>query len=293
MFKNILTVFVLILISTGKASAHGRWIVPSHTILSGETPEAVSFQFSISNDVFHADHAYSGEPVIPIPKEQLENPRYKAVASFMASTKLHAFLPDGVVDTTAKIIDLKRVSAAAFMLKKSGTYRFSVQQDPIYLTWFKNKTGELDRIFGKPSMTGVSLPDGVSEVKTTRLINYVDTFVTRNNVSVPQIRSQGLDLDFLTHPNELFVGEEMKFKVLVDGVPATDPVKIQITKGQSHYRNQRDTMIVMAQPDSVTSVGWEQAGLYLLEAEVELPSSEEGVTINKYALYLTLEINPE
>ena len=45
-------------IASGYAQAHARWLMPSHTSLSGEKTHYVMIDASISNELFSPDKAY-------------------------------------------------------------------------------------------------------------------------------------------------------------------------------------------------------------------------------------------
>lgn len=284
-------------LAAGNAAAHGRWISPSHTILSGEKSDAVTFDLSISNQIFHPDYAIGGDIVDDNFKPPFsdDNPRGKILKTLVDSTRLAVQLPDKTVDTSAKLINFKRKSTAAFMLTQSGTYRIQVQQNPIYFTWYKSADGQLHREFGQPTQTRSFIPKDATDVRGSVLYPRIETFVTRNQLTYDVLapRGEGLELAFTTHPNELFAAETATFTLLLNGKPVAAGTPVHITRNDTRYRNARDTLDLLTKKDGKLSITWPTAGLYLLEVEVETEVDEKEFQQAVYSLYTTLEVNPE
>ncbi|WP_289075892.1 DUF4198 domain-containing protein, partial [uncultured Pseudoalteromonas sp.] len=209
------------LVSTS-ASAHGRWLLPSHTSLSGDKAHYVMIDASISNEIFAPDKAFK-------PKEK---------GAEYDDTLLMALAPNGEeVSETIRAYYLKRKSSAAVSLKEEGTYHIAMTQKPMYMTFYKNEEGKRKRVFGKKSEA--KLPSNAKDVTTTKVISTVDTFVSRNGTSKPAQLGLGLELSGPTHPNDLFVGEQARFQLLQDGKPAGEGIEVSILKGDTRYRNER------------------------------------------------------
>ena len=300
----IFTCLSCALLIANTANAHGRWIVPSHTILSGQVPEVVSVDMSISNDLFHPDVAYGGEPVLPrpAPKVDPKDPQSVINAKRMAGmkaqfskTQVHAYFPDGSKKTDYKLIDLGRKSASAVLLDQSGTYRLEVDQPPVMVTLYKTKDGQKAREFGLLSAVRSWLPEGANSIKSLRVTNRVMTFVTRNETSHTVLKpaKTGLDIEYFEHPNELFVGEHFKGRLLFDGRPVTNG-HLKLIKNDTRYRNNRNATELTTNANGEFSTIWTESGIFLLEAEHTAPSSKSSqVDIDLHAVYVTLEVNPE
>ncbi len=290
----------LSLLST-MAMAHGRWIIPSDTIVSGDTPTPVAVDFSISNDVFHPDYSYGGIPLTLLStgqseKRDLSSPRAKYISELMASTRFAVYAPDGSVDRSAAIVNLGRKSVSATALSQDGSYRFAVEQNPIYFTFYTDAEGELHREFGPVSDVQTWLPEGTTGIRGMKLVNRVESIVTRNAVSdiggAASPRS-GLDVLFEGHPNELFAGESAQVTVYFDGEPVEEGVTLKLTRGGTRWRNDREIIEVATNKSGQASWTWPQAGFYLLELELEKDGPSPDATKERYANYLSLEVNPE
>lgn len=268
--------------------AHGRWIVPNQFIFSGEEPVFVTVDMSISNEVFHPDYSIGGDRPGAAKSGSDKNKKQDEI-------KLLVTTPDGKENDSAPLVDLVRKTSAAVLLEQSGTYRLTIQQPPVYFTWYDLPNGEKSRSFGKPSQARKHLPDGVSNIIGTSLINRVETYITRNKPNTKAITppDNGLALAFQTHPGELFVGERAQFTLLMDGRPVTSATPVKLTREDTRYRNQRNTIEIKTGKKGAFSVEFPESGIYLLEAEIEQPSKEKGIETDTFALFVTLEVQPE
>ncbi len=279
------TAFLAMLVSLNVFS-HSRWIIPSHTILSGDTAEYVSLDFSISNDIFHPDLPLGGDILV---KPNEPNP------SLLSTAKLKITYPDGSVFDDSPLVNLGRKSSSAVQLMQSGTYRFNVEQAPVLITTFKNADGSPNRRFGSLKSAKASAPEGAKSFSTMKVHNWIETFVTRNQLNDNALspRKKGLALVYQTHPNENFANESANFQLLLDGKPVTEALALRLTRGGTRFRNQRHVIEPRLDEQGRFSVEWPEGGFYLLEAEVERESEELDIAVDVYALYVTLEVNPE
>lgn len=286
------------LLASHQAMSHSRWIVPSHSVLSGERPEAVTVDISISNDIFHPDYSLGGvkpasarKPAKPGKTASVEE---KLEYELAASTRLRVHTPDGDKDDSTALVDLIRKTSGTVLLEQSGTYRFSVEQNPVYFTWYTTADGEKARAFGKPQQVKALLPEGAKEISGLKLINRIETFITRNELSRNTLKptGKGLEINYLTHPNELFVGEKATFEFLLDGKPLANAA-VKVTRGGTRYRNQRDSLALTTNDMGRINIDWPQAGLYLVESEWEQTSTEKGIENEVLGLFVTVEVSPE
>ena len=285
------------------ALAHGRWIIPSHSILSGEQPAYVSVDMSISNDFFHPDIAYGGKPLMPLPSTKVDEKdsaavmmaaRLKRMQKAMDTTQLKVVFPNGQQKSDYAIVDLGRKSSSAIYLDYSGSYRIELIQEPVLITLFEQADGKPGREFGSPAEVKNLLPSGAKSIKFMRLTHRVNTYITRNDVTKTALKAEGngLEIQFETHPNALFVGEKMRGQLLFNGKPITESITLHVTRNDTRYRNQRDEQKIATQSDGKFEIPWKAAGLYLVEAEYTDKKSHPEIDIDSYALYSTFEVNP-
>ena len=104
---------------------------------------------------------------------------------------------------------------------------------------------------------------------------------------------RGLELLPVTHPNDLYAGEEISFKLVNDGKPAAG-VEVVMIRGADRYRDAPGEIKVKTGADGVFKVTPEQAGMYWLEAEAQGQTTLEGKTIDSRSSYVAvLEVLPE
>jgi uncharacterized GH25 family protein len=104
---------------------------------------------------------------------------------------------------------------------------------------------------------------------------------------------KGIELVALTHPNDLFAGEQARFKLQIDGKPAAG-LQVEIVHGGTRYRNAQDEIKVTTDADGGFSVTWPQAGMYWLEttssdSKTSLPQAKQ----RRLSYVATLEVLPQ
>lgn len=293
--KKTFTTLLAFSFIAGQASAHGRWVVPSHTILSGSAAEHVTFDISISNDIFYPDYALGGLPVEKTMDEEAADRKLPPpIKQVMASSRLLLTKPDGSSQDDSPLIDFYRKSVGVALIDQDGTYRISLTQSPIYFTWFNNTDDSPNRVFGKQEQVMNMLPEGAKDVRCTKLVNTVETFITRNNVSQTVLKSKGkgLEIEYLSHPNELFVGESLTMKVMFNG-KALEGVSAHLVRNNTRYRNDREDISVTSNNLGEMTVRWEKPGMYMLEIEYEQDSNEPGIASETFANYIVFEVFPQ
>ena len=93
-----------------------------------------------------------------------------------------------------------------------------------------------------------------------------ESFVTKGKPSpVPAITNKGFEVKFLTHPNELFVGESLKAQILLNG-KAVPNLEVDVFKGASSYETsaQREQPHVKTNAKGEVEVKFEKPGIYLI-----------------------------
>ena len=257
---------VLVALAWGPAAqAHRAWMVPSSTVLSGSDPW-VTVDAAISNSLFHPDH----------------NP--------MRLDGVTATGPDG------KAWKLENGSTGRFRstfdlhLTASGTYRISNVGDTMAASY---KVGdEVKRWRGTAQELTTAIPKEATEVKVSRNLRRMETFVTAGAPTLAAFKPTGvgLELEPVTHPNDLAASEKARFRLLLDGKPAGD-VEVEVARGGARYRNNPGDFTVKSGSDGVFEIAWPGPGMYWIEASVR-GQDPSGVTRNSgYAA--TFEVLPD
>lgn len=222
------------------AHAHRGWMLPSATVLSGDTPW-VTVDAAISNDVFYFEH----------------HP--------MRLDSVSAVAPDG----SAAAIENKSTgiyrSTFDVKLDQKGTYKLMSINDSLSASY---KLGsENKRWRGAAENLAKEIPAEAKDVNVTRMQSRMEVFVTSGKPTDTTFKptNVGLELVPVTHPNDLFAGDTSNFRFLLDGKPAAD-LNVTIIPGGIRYRDQLGEIKVKTDKDGKFSVKWPDAGMYWLNA---------------------------
>ncbi|RAK57350.1 DUF4198 domain-containing protein [Phenylobacterium deserti] len=259
--------FVTALIVPAAASAHRQWILPSSTVLSKEG-SFVTVDAAVSNDLFFFDH-------VP-----------------MRLDAMTITGPDGAKLTPQNAATGKYRSTFDVELAKPGTYRIGTVNDGVFASYKLN--GETKRWRGRATELATAVPAGATEVKVTQSTRRVETFVTAGAPSTDALKpsGQGLELQPVTHPNDLVAGESASFKLLLDGKPARD-TEVDIVLGGGRYLAKPVEAKVKTNAEGLFSYSWPQPGMYWIEAEARGGASTIPNAERSAAYVATFEVLPE
>ncbi|MBD1390736.1 DUF4198 domain-containing protein [Neiella sp. HB171785] len=271
------------LVTACSAIAHERFMVPTHTQLSGDKAQSVTIIASISNDIFHPDR--------PLGDSQTGADVGDLVTLF--NLLEHQLIsPDGKRSNDVRWQAFSRLSVADVAITESGTYRVGLVQPEVHMTTFVKPDGTPSRVFGK----GTPLPDGATKVIRRTTQSRVETFVTANEPNLAAVKPVGVGVELAgeTHPNDLFAGETANFQLLFNGKPMTTAGEVTVIKAGTRHRNDRNEQALTVGPNGVFTFTPTEAGFYFLSAStmVKVPQPAE-VDVKHFSLYLTLEVFPE
>ena len=272
LLKKTLWITLGVGISLG-AQAHRGWIVPASTVLSGSDPW-VTFDAAVSNDIFHADHA----------------------AMRLESLK--------VLSPSGKNVELQNAAMGKYRstfdlnLQEKGTYKIFTANSGLNASW---ETEDGKRAMwpqrGQPSNPEgfeKEVPKKAKNLKISESSRRMETFVTAGTPSKDALKptNLGLELQPITHPNDLFAGESADFQFLIDGKPAVG-VKVTVIPGGMRYRNGQDAIDVVSDKNGKISIKWPKAGLYWLSASYEDDNAKKPATIRRGGYVATFEVLPQ
>jgi uncharacterized GH25 family protein len=268
--NTLLTTSLLVLalaLSTG-AEAHRAWLLPSATVLSG-AEGWVTVDAAVSNDLFFFEHN-------PLRLEGL------AVTG-----------PDGGKIEPQNASTGRLRSTFDVQMTKPGTYKFAVINDGVFAQY--KKDGEQKRWRGRPEDIAKEIPKDAEELKITQSQRRMETFATLGSPSDGALKpsGKGLEMEPLSHPNDLVANSEAKFRLLLDGKPAAD-VEVSVVRGGIRYRDDLADTIAKTGADGSFSVKWPEPGVYWLEATMtDDKTSVSGATQRRAGYAVTLEVLPE
>lgn len=272
------------MIASQASIAHSRYMLPSHTSLSGEDAEMVSLDLSVTNDLFHPDRSYGGKPL----DGQETNSRRGST-----DIKVVITAPDGIKMDAPALTNLGRKSATYANLEQNGTYKMTVTTEPSERTSYQKADGSRGRSDGLKQ--DIHLPEGATEVQSYVSGSKVETFVTRNDLSDTVLEPQGEGIELVggTHPNDLFVGEEIEFKFLMQGKPVAEGTEVVIMLGGTRHRNERAEIKPVVDAKGMIRFTFPTAGFYFLEMSAEQDVKDKGYDYDSYSYSATFEVWPE
>ncbi len=256
---------LLALAALPAAQAHNFWLRPSTTVLSA--PAWITVDAAVSNDLFYFNH-------VPL---NLDNLTVSGPAGApVAVENLHR-------GKLRQVFDLN--------LTDKGTYRLAVVNSGISASW---KEGDKPKRWrGKAEEFAANVPADAAELKVAQQQSRLESFVTVGAPTAVTPGGSGLEMQPLTHPNDLVAGEPAVFRFLIDGQPAAG-LAVTLVRGDTRYRNQLEEIKAVADAKGEISVSFPSAGLYWLDADAEdSKTSLPQAKIRRLGYVATLEVLPQ
>ena len=263
-----ISALALALLAASAANAHKAWVLPSATVLSGETPW-ITVDAAVSNDLFYFNH-------VPL---RLEN--------------LVIVAPDGSRVAAENAHTGKYRSVFDLSLPQTGTYRIAIINAGLFASWEEN--GEAKRWRGSAQAFATEVPKDAAKLQVTQAAGRIETFVTNGAPSTAALKPTGAGLELvpITHPNDLFAGETASFQLLIDGQPAK-ALAVEIVAGGTRYRDAQQEIKATTGDDGKFEVTWPAAGMYWVEAALQDDKASTPPAQSRRASYVaTLEVLPQ
>ncbi|WP_031556229.1 DUF4198 domain-containing protein [Parvularcula oceani] len=267
MRRSLLAAAALLAALPTAASAHRAWLLPSATVLSGD--EAwVTVDAAIGNELFYFDHVAMGLDGVTVTG------------------------PGGEALPLANESRGKLRSTFDLQLTEDGTYKIATGGSGLFA--FYELDGEGRRWRGTPEELESGLPDGAQNVRVTQSDRRTETFVTLGAPSegVLAPAGKGLEVDYITHPNDLFSGETATFRLLMDGQPMAG-AEVSVIPGGNRYRDMLGEETVTTAEDGTFEIAFGEPGMYWLNAEAEGEASLPQAQSRRASYAATLEVLPQ
>lgn len=231
------------------ASAHRGWLMPSNTVLSGESAW-VGFDAAASNGVFIADHA----PLRLSPQT------------------LSVLAPDGSAGAVANLMQGAYRSTFDVNIDKPGTWKIANASAGMNAAWMLN--GTPGRWRGPAAEMAANIPAGATEVVSAPSANRLETFVTLGEPTETVFAPTGVGIEMVpvTHPNDLVAEEAATFQFLKDGAPYAN-ADVVVARGGLQYRDNPDEMTLKTDADGKVAITWPEAGMYWVNTAWRDPSA--------------------
>lgn len=265
--RNLLAGVVLVAATTAAAHAHRAWILPSATIVSGDNAW-VTFDAAASNNLFFPDH----RP--------------------MRADTISVTAPDGAVSAVSNPHSGQYRTTFDVKMDQKGTYRIATASSGFSATYKEN--GENRRWQGSLADYVAQGIDKKTDVRLSASSRRVETFVTSGAPSLDALKptGKGLELAPVTHPNDLYAGEEATFRMLDGGKPAAG-VEVVVIAGGDRYRDGEGAQTLRTDANGEFKVTFASAGMYWLNVETDGEVTLEGQKLRNMSMYAAvLEVLP-
>ncbi len=268
----------------GAAEAHRSWMLPSATVLSGDDVW-VTVDAAVSNDLFYFEH-------FPLRIANIGAPTEASGARGGRPGQLSIMTPDGSA-VKAENGSLGRYrSTFDVPLKQKGTYKMAVTNDGIFASY--KDGGQAKRWRGSVEDFAKEVPQSAEGLQASFMQTRMEVFVTSGKPTKEtlKITGSGLELSPITHPNDLNVGSDATFQMMLDGKPAAN-LKVTVIPGGNRYRDKLGEMTLTTDADGKFTVKWPGPGMYWVEASVRDDKAPVKEVKQRRAAYnATLEVLP-
>lgn len=223
-----------------QAHAHRSWLLPSSTQVESKEPW-VTVDAAVSENLFDFDNN---------------------------AVKLEGLTisgPDGAPVQPENQFAGRLRSSFDLKLAKPGTYKISIVSESIMANYKLN--GETKRWRGTVEAFAKEVPANAEELRSTRMHNRLETFVTSGKPNNTAFKSSGVGLELVpvSHPNDLAIGQKATFRFLLDGKPAAD-LGVSVVPGGVRYRGVLKEIRVTTNAKGEFSIAWPEAGMYWVNA---------------------------
>lgn len=238
--RHALALSIALAASVGHA--HSPWLLPGATVLSGAEPW-VTVDAGVSTQPFNLDNN---------------------------ALKLDGLVvtgPEGTAVQSENQFQGKLRSVFDVKLAQKGTYKIALVNHNVMASY--KQGAETKRWRGTEEALAKEVPANAQDLVVTRSVSRLETFVTsgKPNDKALQPSGQGLEMVPVTHPNDLFVGDEAKFRFLLDGKPAAN-LDVTFVPGGARYRDNPNEIKAKTDAQGQVSVTWPTPGMYYMSASV-------------------------
>lgn len=252
--------------------AHRLWVKPSATVVSGED-QWITFDSAVANTIFFPDHF------------PLKTDNFKAMS------------PSGKLVPLENQATLAQRAVFDLQLKEQGTYNVFMASRSIVAFWKdaegkrkmwpgRGKTGTLEEFYQQ-------VPQDANELNVVDAARRVEVFVTAGAPTLDAIKpkGEGIELAAITHPNDLYTNEPLRFALLLDGEAAAG-ASVTVVKGGEQYRDEKTDISLTANEKGEFSFTAKEPGMYWVEAEYSDDKAKAPAKERRATYVTVLEVLP-
>lgn len=229
-----------VVLAPAAAQAARSWVLPSTTVLSGK------------NAWITVDAASSDELYIPGLRP-------------LPLTSIRVIDADGQTVEPQNGFMGKFRSSVDVQLTKPGTYKIASVTTTIIASW--SEAGQVRRFRGSDDEFAKQVPASASELRTVKTVSRNETFVTRDTPTTQALKvsGEGLELEPITHPSDVIVGEAASFRFLLNGKPA-DGLEVLVMRGGDHWKSRPAEIKAKTGPDGSFKLTLPEGGIWWISA---------------------------
>lgn len=198
-------------------------------------------------------------------------------------------LPNGASENPETLTEFKTRTVLEHTLETDGTYRFSTG-------WRTNdlvKSYELDGRTRRLRGADTVLPEGGKLIESYYSSTMAETYITKGfpNESALAANGTGLEFKMISHPNELFAGEQVTLNALLDGSP-TAGVVVDVYLAARQAEGSEGTYTLESNKQGGLMFTPETSGIYILKSRHTVQSSFDAEEpARRYTYTLVLEVS--
>ena len=178
-------------------------------------------------------------------------------------------------------------------LTQQGTYRIAENGGTFFAGWLEDgkevrRRGSLEQFLSE----SIDLKPAVQFMYSARR---VESYVTLGAPNIGAFEVSGVGLEFvpITHPNDSYAGELIRFGFLMNGEPASG-VELEVIKGEDRYRDVSGVQTVTANEMGEVELTFDQPGQYWLSAQAQGSTVIQDIDMALLSTYaLTFEVLPQ
>jgi uncharacterized GH25 family protein len=230
-------------LASAGAVAHPLWMLPSEFNLSTDEGHWITVDATASHGVFSFDKPISLNSVT-------------------------IYRPAGERQRMGSYFKGERRSVFDLQLNDQGTYKVELKTPERYMTRFV--VGGRDtqrRIMANKQEAASQLPDDARDVVTMAMQNISVFYVSQKapTRNVLEVTGEGFEMDAITHPSDIVVGEPATFRFTFNGEPLVE-TPVEVVPHGTAYRSSRLQTDLVTDAEGRVSFTPELAGPHLLSA---------------------------
>lgn len=230
------------------------------------------------------------------------------------NTSYQVRMPSGQTKTLEPAASFKRMSVAEVALPEEGTYHIRTQNAEANKSKYALIDGQWRRIrpnrpanmAAQPAKAEPSkemaqnqnaskdtkeapkqppraiaedqIPAGARIIETSNL-PIAESFITKGKPTpLAALSNKGLEIKWITHPSEVYVGEGVQVQVLMDGKPVSG-LEVDVFKGASGYERdaKREQPAVKTDDQGMAKIDIANGGIYLITTQYPVASEDLSV----------------